>query len=154
MSENHSRRHREIYCGSLLRSPLPGPRALPFIVDYKTSRFTQNQDKLLPMYKTQLNSYAVIAERTGLTPVSALGLIYYEPVTDVDTGSINSVVMGNGFNMGFKAHMMRIELNAEEVVVPLLKEVREIGNMEVVPMGREGCEDYRQVEGARHYILQ
>jgi len=50
-----------------------------FIVDYKTSRFTGNQDALLPVYKVQLNGYALIAEKCGLKPVSGIGLVYYEP---------------------------------------------------------------------------
>ena len=32
-----------------------------FIADYKTSKFTENQDALLPLYKVQLNSYALFA---------------------------------------------------------------------------------------------
>jgi len=49
------------------------------IIDYKTSKFTANQDSLHPMYKTQLNGYAYIAEKIGLSPVSQLVLLYYEP---------------------------------------------------------------------------
>jgi len=30
-----------------------------FIADYKTAKFTENQDALLPLYKIQLNSYAL-----------------------------------------------------------------------------------------------
>ncbi|MBN1644072.1 MAG: hypothetical protein JW856_04575 [Dehalococcoidales bacterium] len=33
------------------------------IADYKTARFTPAQDKLLPMYQVQLNSYASIGEQ-------------------------------------------------------------------------------------------
>jgi len=50
------------------------------ILDYKTARYTGNQDELLPMYEVQLNSYAYIAERIGLKPISWLGLLYYEPM--------------------------------------------------------------------------
>ena len=58
------------------------------VVDYKTARFTENQDSLLPLYRVQLNSYAFIAERIGLGRVSALALVYYEPVTDVDADNL------------------------------------------------------------------
>jgi hypothetical protein len=36
------------------------------IGDYKTAKFTNNQDALLPMYEVQLNSYALIGEQCGL----------------------------------------------------------------------------------------
>jgi len=50
-----------------------------FIVDYKTARFTGHQDELMPIYKVQLNGYALIAEKCGLKPVTGIGLVYYEP---------------------------------------------------------------------------
>jgi hypothetical protein len=37
-----------------------------FIVDYKTAKFTDNQDKLLPLYVVQLNGYAYGISRTPL----------------------------------------------------------------------------------------
>ncbi|MBW2321774.1 MAG: PD-(D/E)XK nuclease family protein, partial [Deltaproteobacteria bacterium] len=54
-----------------------------FIVDYKTSKFTAGQDALMPVYRVQLNGYALIAENCGLTPVTGIGLAYYEPQTNV-----------------------------------------------------------------------
>ena len=50
-----------------------------FIVDYKTARFTENQDKLIGMYRVQLNGYAYIFEKLGMGMVGGLGLCYYEP---------------------------------------------------------------------------
>ncbi len=47
----------------------------------KTSRTTLNQDRLFPIYRVQLNAYAVIARKLGWNPMSALALIYTEPVT-------------------------------------------------------------------------
>jgi ATP-dependent exoDNAse (exonuclease V) beta subunit len=69
------------------------------VLDYKTSRFTENQDSLLPLYRIQLNSYAFICERIGMGNVSALALVYYEPVTDVDADSIDSVLHDDGFDL-------------------------------------------------------
>jgi len=42
-----------------------------FIVDYKTARFTEHQDSLMPLYKVQLNGYAMIGEKCGFSPMSA-----------------------------------------------------------------------------------
>jgi hypothetical protein len=73
-----------------------------FIADYKTAKFTGNQDSLMPMYKVQLNSYAYLGERCGFNPVSGVGLVYYEPQTELTVGLVDAVVMNNGFMMSFK----------------------------------------------------
>ena len=48
-----------------------------FIIDYKTARFTENQDKLLGMYRVQLNGYAHIFEKLGMGKIGGLELCYY-----------------------------------------------------------------------------
>ena len=112
-----------------------------FIADYKTARFTNTQDELLPLYKVQLNSYALIGQKNGFNPVSGIGLVYYEPITDIDANDIDLVIFDNGFKMKFRAHVLKLKLEPEKVVLPLLKEVRRIGNSEVVPEGRKECRD-------------
>lgn len=49
------------------------------ILDLKTARHSDHQDKLLPMFQVQLNGYAMIAESLGMGTVEALGLVYGEP---------------------------------------------------------------------------
>ena len=112
-----------------------------FIIDYKTARFTNGQDALLPVYEAQLNGYAYIAERTGIAPVSGLGLIYYEPQTDLSVDAIDDVLMSDGFLMGFKAKLVKVRCEPEAIVLPLLKKVREISEIDTVPIGRVGCKD-------------
>jgi len=112
-----------------------------FIVDYKTAKFTANQDALLPMYQVQLNGYALIFERLGMGQIGGLGLCYYEPQGDAATGTIETVLMEGGFNMPFTAHLKEIELDPAGVVLPLLIEVRRYGEMEKAPEGRDGCGD-------------
>ncbi len=109
-----------------------------FIVDYKTAKFTPNQDKLLPIYETQLNAYAYIAERTGYSPVSGLGLVYYEPFTDIDMHTVNEYVADDRFSMHFTGNLHRIDLKMG-IVPPLLRKVREIHDIPKVPPGRENC---------------
>ena len=53
-----------------------------FIVDYKTAKFSDAQDALLPLYVVQLNGYAYIFEKMGMGKVGGLGLCYYEPQGD------------------------------------------------------------------------
>jgi PD-(D/E)XK nuclease superfamily len=111
------------------------------IADYKTARFTNAQDELLPMYEVQVNAYAYIGERTGLVrPVAGLCLVYMEPVTDSYTAADPRNVTPDGFTMGFHAFIQRVEL-ATAKIPDLLSKVRAIYNMSKPPEGRAGCSD-------------
>ena len=112
-----------------------------FIIDYKTARYTDNQDKLLGMYRVQLNGYAMIFEKLGMGKIAGLGLVYYEPQGDAPTVSFGTVIQDDGFVMPFKAYLKKIELDAEGIVRPLLKEVREMVDRNVVPKGNGDCQD-------------
>ena len=112
-----------------------------FIIDYKTAKYTGNQDALLPMYQVQLNGYAYIFEKLGMGEIGGLGLCYYEPQGDAPTVNFETVLQDDGFLMPFRAHLKKIELDPEGVVLPLLKEVRRFGGMEKAPGGRDGCGD-------------
>lgn len=80
------------------------------IVDYKTAKFTATQDMLLPLYKVQLNTYAVIGEATGYDPVSGLLLIYCQPYNDdVPEGTH----LTDGFSMKFVPHTVLVERDNE-----------------------------------------
>jgi hypothetical protein len=116
-----------------------------FIVDYKTAKFTGTQDELLPMYEVQLNAYAYIGERNGFKPVSGLGLLYYEPKTDITEANIDSHILDVGFSMNFSGKLLSIDLNIEKIPF-LLKKVREIYEMAKPPDGVEQCKDCRLLE--------
>ncbi len=111
------------------------------ILDYKTARFTANQDTLLPMYAVQLNSYALIATALGMGAVSKLLLVYYEPKTDVV-----DAVSEDGFTMRFTPHVLEIDLDADAVVA-LLAKAKGIWSLATPPAGREGCGDCEKVKG-------
>ncbi len=117
-----------------------------FIIDYKTAKYTDNQDKLLGMYRVQLNGYAYIFEKLGKGKIGGLGLCYYEPQGDAPIVTFETVVLEDGFVMPFKAHLKKIELDAGGVVRPLLAEVRRYGEMETAPVGRQGCRDCEILE--------
>ncbi len=114
------------------------------IVDYKTSRHTKNQDRLYPMYETQLNAYARIGEECGLAPVSDLALIYTEPLTDDDSASDDANHNGGGFAMGFTVHIVDVPLDGE-ILDPLMARVREVYELRGSPPGRYGCKDCQQL---------
>ena len=123
-----------------------------FIVDYKTAKFTANQDKLLGMYMVQLNGYAYIFEKLQMGKIGGLGLCYYEPQGDAPTVSFETVMMEDGFVMPFKAYLKDIELDTEGVVLPLLKDVRMYADMETAPVGRDGCRDCEILENVAGFV--
>ncbi len=100
------------------------------IVDYKTAKFTDRQDELFPMYEIQLNSYALLAEKYGLEPVSDLSLIYCQPREKLDNY--------NKFKLSFDIHYLKVEKNLKKVE-ELLNKSREIVNRENPPLAREDC---------------
>lgn len=110
------------------------------IVDYKTSRYTDHQDRLYPMYETQLNAYARIGEECGLAPVSSLALIYTEPVTDDSAAAEDANHSEQGFAMGFAAKIRDVPL-APRILDPLLATTRDIYELRTCPPGRRGCKD-------------
>jgi len=108
------------------------------IADYKTSRYTPNQDKLLPLYRIQLNGYKIIAERCGFKDVSGLWLIYFEPATE--EGDAEQRAYPNGFDMRFNAKPIQIEID-DSLIIAALEKTREIYELPLAPRGVEGCKD-------------
>ena len=110
------------------------------ILDLKTARFSDHQDSLLPMYQTQLNGYALIAEGLGMGTVAALGLVYGEPPANDDNTGLDALVDDQGFSMPFKATAMPIELN-RAMIQPLLRQAKTLLEMKNPPGGQEGCKE-------------
>jgi hypothetical protein len=110
------------------------------IIDYKTAKFTAHQDELFPMYEAQLNAYASIGERCGLSPVSGLALVYTEPVTDNAAAARDANLTEAGFIMAFSTHVLPVAL-APKRISRLLGRVREIYDRKRPPESRDGCED-------------
>lgn len=115
------------------------------IIDYKTARYTANQDTLLPMYEVQLNSYALIAEHLGFGEVTRLALIYAEPMTDAVTAAQPEIHSADGFSMSFAVSIHPVELNTDRIF-PLLGRARELFDLPVPPPGRPGCQDCARLD--------
>lgn len=75
------------------------------IVDYKTAKYTKNQDKLLPLYEGQLNTYGWIEEGLGNDVRSDLLLIYCEPIAIPESDNFTE----DGFKMPFAAKTLIIK---------------------------------------------
>ena len=122
------------------------------IVDYKTAKYTGNQDQLMPIYQIQLNGYAYIAEAIGLKPVKDLYLVYFEPpyketyeaITDCHTN-------GYGFEMPFKPVIHKIKREPKEIG-RLLEKASKIYELDRAPKGIGGCKDCEKLEGLLNIV--
>lgn len=101
------------------------------IVDYKTAKYTLNQDKLLPMYRVQLNTYAFGYASQGISPISKLALIYCEPNENLDNDT--------SFKLSFTVNIHEIPLDTSEIPKLLLK-AREIVDLPELPLSRADCD--------------
>ncbi len=109
-----------------------------FIMDYKTAKYTGVQDELFPMYEVQLNTYAYIAERIGLKPVSGLGLVYYVPITDGPDSDIKSFTLKNGFTLHFSAKLLPIAIKTHQIK-RLLRKGERIYKLTKIPQSFTDC---------------
>jgi len=115
------------------------------IVDYKTAKFTEFQDELFPMYDAQLNAYAHLGERLWTEPVSALALVYTEPVTDDAAAADDANMSDGGFRMPFAARILTVE-RKPNLVPELLHRARSILDLDAPPPVVSGCKDCRNLE--------
>ena len=115
------------------------------ILDYKTAKFTAGQDELLPIYETQLNAYAWLAEKLGMGKISTLGLIYFEPLTDIATECIDDFADDAGFLMKFSAKVLPLDLRLDRIP-PLLHQVRTVFDLPTPPIGLAGCRDCKLLD--------
>ena len=111
------------------------------IVDYKTTRYNPAYRSMFRAYRAQLNTYAYIAERVGLSPVSRLSLVYMEPATGEETAQEPRLVNGQGFSMDFNARVVPVDVDPERLVPPLLRQAARIHDMPTPPRGRNNCRD-------------
>jgi PD-(D/E)XK nuclease superfamily len=114
------------------------------VLDYKTARFTPTQDKLMPVYRVQLNGYAMIAESLGMAPVSRLGLVYFEPPEpaqkDVFNATAKRLTTADGFSMPFTPRIHWVDKNFDQIR-KLLRTAMSIYERNDPPAGEKGCQD-------------
>ena len=112
------------------------------IPDYKTQRWTDNQDKLYPLYAVQSNVYNVLM--TQDTKVDAkLFLVYMEP--DTAAASACNNIIKTGFSMCFNAKVVPVETD-KKIVRNALTITRDIAEMPHAPSGRDGCKECEQLD--------
>lgn len=141
------------------------------IPDYKTAKYTKAQDKLFPMYETQLNGYAWIQNGLSSAKVSALWLFYFQPITSpteamfershppedfglehmdqkgfVTEGSIwpISKYIADGFDMQFEVHSVKVDI-LSDLIDKLLHTAKEILDQVEPPRSLVGCKECANV---------
>jgi hypothetical protein len=111
------------------------------IVDYKTAKYTGNQDELMPIYQIQLNGYAYIAESLGHKPVRDLYLVYFEPPYKEKFDDLSKKhTTTEGFEMPFKPMIHRIKKDTKEVE-SLIAKAGKLYGMDTPPSSLDGCKD-------------
>ncbi len=118
------------------------------IVDYKTARFTEGQQRLLAMYDIQVNAYALIAKSIGIEPVKSLFLVYMEPLVDEENVELDNIT-GNGFSMRFQPFVRAVRKN-EYAVLDLVRKSVEIMDMPYPPDPNPTCPDCAMLESIKH----
>jgi hypothetical protein len=116
------------------------------IVDYKTAKATATQDELFPLYEVQINVYAYIFDLTKLGSINNLSLIYMEPLTEIGSGELPSLMSNAAYSLKFKATQKHVPLRANELVPELLKRARQIIDEPKPRAGRRGCRDCELLE--------
>jgi len=111
------------------------------IADYKTARYTPGQETLLPIYHAQLNGYAYLGNRLGLSPVSKIVLVYMEPVTDPATASLPQSVNGQGFIMSLAARIVEVPLEPDKLIPTLLHKASTLHKLPSPPPSTKDCKD-------------
>jgi len=121
------------------------------IADYKTSRHTSSQQRLLPQYRVQLNAYAWIAGRLGWPRVSGLALIYTEPETGDHAANAEVARRDDGFAMGFSTKIVTVD-HDETMLAPLFAQASDINALDDPPTGRSGCRDCEKLSAVRALV--
>ena len=112
------------------------------IIDYKTSKFTDYQDSLLPMYQTQLGAYKWLAKQTGLGETSVTALVYFEPDP---AGALPERIVESGFQMQFNAHFAPLQTDVNQVLA-LLKKAKDLVESPKPPASKAKCKDCEMIE--------
>jgi len=110
-----------------------------FIIDYKLAVFTENQEKLLPMYEAQLNAYAYLANKTTNKQIAGLALVYLNPqYKNLEDEIIKKRAMDE-FTFGFNPKVVPVEFKGSNWVESLCQNIFNILSSNNPPKGNPNC---------------
>ena len=102
----------------------------------QTTRYTNGQDKLLPVYNVQLNVFNYLRIATGRQAATRLFLIYFEPCTSRADGAYDKFLTETGYELGFESRVVEVELQDESSVPDLLVDLRTLCESTTIPEWR------------------
>lgn len=109
-----------------------------FIADYKTAKFSRAQEELFPLYETQLNAYAYLAEKNNYK-VSQLALIYLQPQNYKENPDIYKEIVKERFSLHFECYIKPVSIWKSSEVENLVNELGEILSQQSPPSGKTNC---------------
>lgn len=115
------------------------------IADYKTAFAKTDDDPLYPIYKVQLNAYALLASHCGFGTAASLALIYMEPWTGEESAKLTINQREDGFALGFHATVLEVPLNSK-IITALAEKAWKIYCEPSCPEGTKGCKNCRQTK--------
>jgi len=83
--------------------------------------------------------------KIGLGQTFCLGLLYYEPVTELEGADSDFLIKSDRFFLEFSPKLKSVKLETE-AIHPLLRRVREICDLPECPAGRPDCPDCSMLE--------
>jgi hypothetical protein len=116
------------------------------ILDNKTAFPKTEDEALFYKYQAQVNFYGFLCEQAAEAyKVSRVGIMYYvfKPLTDEEvldmTGPSSIMPL-------FDGKLRLVDYDPERIVLPLLKKVRELLDMDRPPDSADGCKDCKLIE--------
>ncbi len=111
------------------------------IVDFKTAKLSKAQEDILPLYETQLNAYAYLANKKNLK-VTNLALIYLEPQNCKDNSSVyqNTDTIKESFILHFECKIKKVEIWEFSKIENLVKKAGEILSQPKPPDSIADCQ--------------
>lgn len=116
------------------------------IIDYKTARYTEGQDSMMPIYNTQLNAYAYITEKLGIGIIEKLYLVYFEPPESKIFAKIaNKYTTKQGFEMPFFPKIHEIKKDTK-TIEKLMDKAYEIYVKTMPPKMAKNCKNCTKLD--------
>ncbi len=111
------------------------------ILDYKTSSYAADKvDSLMPIYRVQLAGYRWLTLKLEQRETSVTSLIYYSPPDKIEMSALGKPELtSDGFNMRFRAHVVPVRTDLQEVESLLVTAKRIVTSP--IPAGLPGCKD-------------
>jgi hypothetical protein len=116
------------------------------ILDNKTAFPKTEDEALFYKYQAQVNFYGFLCEHAAEAyKVSRVGIMYYvfKPLTDeevLDTTGPSSIMPR------FDGRLTLVDYDPDRIVLPLLRKVRELLDMDRPPDSADGCKDCKLIE--------